>query len=289
MSYTRRHRSDFEAGDFMALAGSRRLALIMTLAFMTIGSTAQQEDHRDRSNDLSAAHPQIEIATVKPTAPNTTDKMFAVTGEHRLVIVNRSLRNILAISNNMQEDQIVGGPKWVGSEPFDITALAPQSLQIPTFDQWKSMLQPLLVERFGLKLHDGTKTLPAYILTSRDNGARLTTSRLSPSALPDVTITGPGHLRVTNATLHDVLVTLECCVLRRPIIDKTQLTGRYDFELDWNPKDLVADSEQEGRYHVSDLPSLFTALRETIGLEVKAVKAVVAVISVDEAQSPSPN
>jgi uncharacterized protein (TIGR03435 family) len=69
----------------------------------------------------------------------------------------------------------------------------------------------------------------------------------------------------------------------RYVVDKTGLTGRYDFELRWTPDDTPTDSALAGG------PSIFTAVQEQLGLRLKSTRAPVEVLVIDSAEQPTPN
>lgn len=232
---------------------------------------------------------RFEVATLKPTSPDAMGKMFAVTENHRLLVMNRSLRDMVAIGNNLQENQIIGGPDWMRAKTFDVSALPPLELPRPTLEEWKQMLWAFLIDRFSLEVHQEQRTMSAFSLLVGSTGAHLKSSALDQGKLPDVTITAPGHLRVRNATIHDVIATLECCVLMRPVSDDTGLIGRYDFTLDWKPSDSAPNASSTDADASAVLPDVFTAFRETLGLNVRAGKQLVDVMVIDHVSAPSPN
>src|SRR4029078_13021907 len=78
-----------------------------------------------------------------------------------LTITNNHLRNIIRNAWNITNDQIVGGPEWIDSDRFDITAKASQPFGQ---DQARGMLQALLADRFGLATHNETREVPVYLL-----------------------------------------------------------------------------------------------------------------------------
>ena len=73
----------------------------------------------------------------------------------------------------------------------------------------------------------------------------------------------------------------------RYVVDKTGLTGRYDFELRWTPASTPEDTHAESPD--SGAPSLFTAVQEQLGLKLEPTKAPVDVLVVDSAKPPTPN
>ena len=80
-------------------------------------------------------------------------------------------------------------------------------------------------------------------------------------------------------------------VLDRPVLDKTGITGNFDFDLKWTP-----DETQWSRYGIKvppdekwPYPSLFTAVQEQLGLKLEAKKAMTEVMVIDHIEPPSPN
>jgi len=101
---------------------------------------------------------------------------------------------------------------------------------------------------------------------------------------------GPGML-VANAASMSVLAKVLTPELERPVRDKTSLNGRYDIRLKWMPEIRLAGGAggQDTQPNVPDLPGLFTALREQLGVELKADRGPVGFLTIDSAEKPSPN
>jgi len=92
----------------------------------------------------------------------------------------------------------------------------------------------------------------------------------------------PGLL-VANAASLSLLAKVPAPELERPVLDKTSLIGRYDIRLKWTP------GLQPAAAAPSDLPGLFTALREQLGLRLKAGRGAVEFLIIVSAEQPSPN
>ncbi len=145
------------------------------------------------------------------------------------------------------------------------------------------MLQNLLVERFQMKFHYVTKEEPGFALVVAKDGPKLHTSTGEEEKL---TFFGPngeelpkpmGKAIRVNARKCSVSTLKDLVAFAGNIghgVDKTGLTGVYDFTLSWN--------EEDG-------PSLASALRDQLGLQLKAEKAPVARFVLDSAQKPTPN
>jgi uncharacterized protein (TIGR03435 family) len=197
--------------------------------------------------------------------------------------------------------QISGGPGWVSSEHFDIEAKA----EDPTtgYVQLRLMMQSLLEDRFHLRLHRETRISPVYSLVISKGGLKM--SRSADQTSPDATgaspspgddpprgsvLLGPGLL-VANAASIAVLAKVLTPELARPVLDRTNLIGRYDIRLTWTPDSHLATGTgaRDAAPNTPDLPGLFTALREQLGLDLKAGRGPVEFLIIESAQKPSPN
>lgn len=237
------------------------------------------------------ANPSFEVATIKPSKPGEPGKLLVVRGT-RFKTVNSTLMDLIKFVYGIQEKQVTGGPKWVSSEKFDIDA-KPNVPGTPDQQQLKTMIRKLLADRFGLKFHRETKKMSAYVLTVAKNGPKMTKDTQSPNGLPGLFFRQLGVLTVRNATMNDFTRLMQSAVLDRPVVNETNLQGKWDFLLKWTP-----DQSQFGGLgakvpppsNAADAPPpLFTAIQEQIGLKLKAGKAQVPVLVIDHVEPPSPN
>lgn len=239
------------------------------------------------------ANPSFEVATIKPSHPDQSNvpmnKSVVVQGRN-FSTGNTSLSDLIGYAYGVQVKQVMGGPEWLDKDKYDIAAV-PDAEGQPNAAQWKTMLQKLLADRFGLKFHHDKRELLAYVLSVGKNGPKLTKSE-SANPLPRLGLQpGPGGITSIsgNATMVDFTGFLQIIVLDRPVVDQTGITGRYDFQFTFMPD----DSEFGG--HPPPLPAsenpapgLFEAIQQ-IGLKLDAEKAPVDVIVIDHVERPSAN
>ena len=193
----------------------------------------------------------------------------------RLTVRNMSLRNIIKNAYGFREDSRLQGPNWINSENFDITASA-------VGDADKSqiflMLQSLLAERFKLEAHHELNDIPVYLLLQAKGGAKLRElkSYKPRESKPDtqflVALGPPSGLTTRLAQL-----------LGRPVLDKTGITGRYDFTLEIH----YDDPSDHGDASLS--AAVFGALQEQLGLKLEAGKEPIDILVIDHIERPSGN
>jgi uncharacterized protein (TIGR03435 family) len=239
--------------------------------------------------------PTFEVASVKASNPNNSSSTFNfVLAE--LEITGGTLRSIMETTYNLRTFQILGGPRWMDADRYDITAKnahddpALQGLsQEDRVKESRRRLQTLLAERFQLKAHRETRELPEYALVVAKNGFKL--KGADPSLPGGGTSTNCGVMKGTRATMANLAVVLSR-QLSQPVIDRSNLTARYDFELAWSP-DTGCGSRPSNAAAAADdpadRPSLFTALQEQLGLKLEAIKGPVEVVVVDHAEKPDAN
>ncbi|WP_263350147.1 TIGR03435 family protein [Acidicapsa acidisoli] len=237
------------------------------------------------------ASPEFEVATIKPSNPDTQGRGFRVRGRE-FTTMNTTLTSLLTFAYGLHPKQIVGAPAWVDTDKFDITA-QPDAPGRPNDTQWKAMLQKLLADRFQLTFHHDKKELPIYALEVAKSGSKLTKSQGDPNGLPSMFFRGLGNLPAANATMQDFAGLLQSAVLDKPVVDQTGLTGRFDFTLNWTPDESQFVGLGVKVPPPSDKPDappgLFTAVQEQLGLKLEATKAPVDVIVIDKVEKPSAN
>jgi len=216
---------------------------------------------------------EFEVASVKPQAPG--DTRGSIGPSPGAFIANGiPLKILIEIAYRVKEFQVLGGPDWIATDHYDISARAPAGF-IPIGPQMQPMLQALLADRFSLKLHRETRELPAFALVVGKGGPKLTASAFADSRI------SVGHgiftgQKIDMAGLADALAMES----DRTIVDRTGLGGEYDVTLKWTPD--AADSDPAA------VP-LFTAIQEQLGLKLEATKAPVEILVIDSAQKASVN
>lgn len=198
--------------------------------------------------------------------------------------------------------QIEGGPAWMKSQAFDINAKVDAETaarwshmtQAQADEERRAMVRSLLSERFRLKFHHETRNLPVFVLRVAKSGSKLQHPHPQhdlPAGVPVSRISFPGRGRMEGhaAVMSNLVRSLasEPEIAGRTLLDKTGLTGGYDFSLHWTPDSLAPDVESTESD--SQWPPLLTALREQLGLNLAQEKEPIDIIVVDSVESPSEN
>jgi uncharacterized protein (TIGR03435 family) len=244
--------------------------------------------------------PAFEVASIKPSDAESPLKVdFAPGG--RLVIDHGTLRFLIKIAYDVGDDEIIGGPAWLGSRRFDLQAKPDK--QVPgdpakmTKDQLilfheptRLRLQRLLAERFHLELRKESKPMPIFALTIAKNGVKM---RPSASAGDPVLKgrTGSGVLEATRVDMDTLARFLSEGQTGRPVVNMTALSGIFDFRLDWTPDPGVnaqSDPNQPPSANLSG-DSIFTALQQRLGLKLDAQTGSAETLVVTRAELPSSN
>ena len=241
--------------------------------------------------------PEFEVATIKPNKAGNNRRSFMY-NQIGMSMEGVPVQMMLKETFNVTEDRILGVPNWVKTDRFDVEAKV-SSADAPkidhlTIEQRRLMLQSLLAERFNLKYHHETKELPVYTLVIAKGGLKL---KPNPAGVDHeqsgIRSNGRGDFEGMNANINVLCHVLsEQPELSHTIIDKTGLTGSFDFHLQWTPSDsgpAGPDGNSSSGISDSDKPSLFTALQEQLGLKLESQKGPVDVIVIDHIDLPSPN
>jgi len=237
------------------------------------------------------AKPVFEVLTIKPSPPDEQGKLFGVRGGSFLT-VNTTLMDLIKFAYGVQDKQVAGLPDWASNQKYDLSG-KPDVPGTPNPEQLRHMVQQALADRYQVKFHEDKKEMSAYVLSVAKGGEKMEKAAPDSGALPALFFRGLGVLTVRNATMEDFCHLLQSAVLDRPVVDQTELQGRYNFLLKWTP-----DESQFGGMGVkvpppSDAadapPPLYTAISEQIGLKLEAGKAPVRVLVVDHVDHPSAN
>jgi uncharacterized protein (TIGR03435 family) len=240
----------------------------------------------------------FEVASIKPSNPDAQGSSIQLVPGGGLNVTNIPLRTMLALAYGIREFQVSGGPGWVATERFDVTArperAAAEGLedlakmadgQFKTVrDQSNERLRALLADRFQLIVHRETKDQPIYALVVSKNGPKLQEVKEA-EARRGMRI-GRGRAEGFGISIEMLAQDLSS-LMGRPVIDKTGLAGKYDFVLDWTPD--AAPGPDGANPPVPSGPTIFTALQEQLGLRLEAQKGPVQIIVVDRAEKPSEN
>lgn len=244
--------------------------------------------------------PSFEVASIKPSDPDGQLKVdFAPGG--RLLVSYGTLRFLIKIAYDVSDDQITGGPAWLGSKRFDVQAKPDK--QIPgdpakmTRDQLllfheptRLRLQRLLAERFHLELRKESKPMPIFALTIAKNGVKMrqNTSASAPVLKGN---TGGGVLEATGVDMDTLARFLSEGQTGRPVVNTTALKGGFDFRLEWTPDPSLNPLANPSQLPPADLGgiSIFTALQQELGLKLEARTGSAETLVVTRVELPSAN
>lgn len=278
-----------------------RLALLLGILICPLtASTAQQPE-----KGLS-----FEVASIRPgAAPDAEMIPIRMKVERsRIHYVNASLRDCIRVAYGVKDFQILG-PAWLSSR-FNIEARFPEDA---TEDQVPEMLQSLLKERFHLQIHRETREHAVYALVLAKHGPNLKPTQLKATDLPDSPTRRPGtpvygdlQLLGSTAGMHITGPAIDMRTLSEtlsvftpePVVDQTDLKGRYDIDLTFMPEGRLRmhggpgtqGRGLDGADNASEAHgSVFEAVQE-LGLKLESRRAPLPLLVVDRLEkTPTEN
>ncbi len=260
-----------------------RILVYTVLSIAIAASTALRA--QTGTNTSHATAPAFDVAAIRQTLttrgrPRITSSPF----DGNFTASNATLKLLLEYAYGLPQTQVIGGPNWLNSTRFDIQAKTSASvsdhLHALPYDKGKlqkqQMLRSLLADRFKLEAHQETRELNVFALVVAKNGPKLDKSEEGTPIVRG----WEGHLTVEGGenTVANFAAELSKRV-NRIVLDKTGIKGRYSIDLDWSEDNDIDD----------DSPSLFTAIREQLGLRLQSERTTVPVLIIDHVEMPSAN
>ena len=253
--------------------------------------------------------PAFEVISIKPRTGAPAPPQ-AQAPPDRFVRSNTTVVQLIQYAYGMQEFQVLGGPDWVRSDRYEVSAKADS---VTTADRMGQMVKRMLAERFGLQTHTETREQNIYALVpargDRRLGERMRTSALDCAPIIDAgkvvppkpggppaqcfwfvaMMNGANRMRVDGIRMPRFATFLEAATFRK-VVDKTGLTETYDIDLEFLPdRGFVPAQPPPGVTQTSETPALLTALQDQLGLKLESGRGPVEVIVIDSAQPPIPN
>ncbi len=268
--------------------------IVGSMAFGAVlwGSCAAQTNAmNDRKDPAFDANPTFAVATVKLSPESEADEWGTQIRGHRFVATHVSMDDLIGYAYGMNPQQIDHSRAWFGSKRFDLEGV-PDTEILPTRDEYRTMVQKALVERFGLKFHPAQKMMMAYVLAVNGAGLKIQQTVGQPYAAETWGVSR-GRLMVRNMSFAGVARVMQRTIFDRPVVDDTGLRGRYTFDLRWHP-----DEPQFGQMQGLNVPTdegsearddIYTAARKQLGLKIEAKKTMVDVMVIDAASQPVAN
>jgi uncharacterized protein (TIGR03435 family) len=231
----------------------------------------------------------FEVAKIKPTPAGGRRGGIGVSpGGQTYIAQGSPVRLMISLMYKIPIRQITGGPDWLDDELYDVEAKADHSYNL---DDLHTMFQNLLTDEFKLKFHKENREGNVYALTIDKSGLKM---RLNESEEPfKVPIQGAGLGKVVGKRVPMVYLCwwLSGIVQRdeRPVINKTGLDKNYDFNLAFAPEFPPGVERDKIPAELLELPTIFTALREQLGLKLEAQKGPVEFYVIDHVERPAAN
>jgi len=232
-----------------------------------------------------APPPAFEVASIKPSKAEPGSSGIT-SDKGRISARNVTLRRCIRGAYNVPETQVLGGPKWIDDERYDIDAKAAS----PAGDNdLMIMLQSLLAERFNLVFHREKRPMSGYALVVGKGGLKI---QHSARDAPSFTHARRGGIDAQASTMANLAQKLTDA-LHLPVADFTGAEGEFDFKLQWTPEDASARPPSGGNKTGSAAadagPSIFAALQEQLGLKLESRKVPTEVLVIDRADKASEN
>jgi len=228
----------------------------------------------------------FDVASVKRSAPdNPNGSTFEYTTGGGLRVLNGTLRGLIESAYDVRDFQVTGGPAWLTTDRYDVVARSqpgdPVTSRADDMKATRLKLQMLLADRFKLTVHREMRELQEYALVTDKKGPKLVVATAADAASGRTGIQSSAcHMTATQASLTNLAFVLSRR-LQRPVVDRTGLTERYNFQLDWSSDVARCEDANE------NAPSIFTALQEQLGLKLDPIKGLVETIVVERAERPS--
>jgi uncharacterized protein (TIGR03435 family) len=263
----------------------RAAAVIVTILWFS-AALAAQEFPTDTDSVLT-----FDVVSIKSLNGTARSRMPGPQqSQGRFARAAATLRQLVQYAYDMQPSQVTGGPAWVSTSRFQVDA---RTEPTTTPAQMRAMVRHMLAERFALKAHADVRERPIYrmVVDRRDgklgpgiyriDDAECGGSSPQPCHLAlwsgGLTSSGMGLPQLAAALFNSSTTT----GVDRPVIDQTGLTGMFGFTLTFSSFDTGPQ--------VSDDPSIFTALREQLGLKLERARGPVELLVIDSVERPTPN
>jgi uncharacterized protein (TIGR03435 family) len=278
------------------LVGRRVLLVALVVAGLmagaapsSLGQTAASMVVQPAPAGAAADGVSFAVSAIKPSGPESGQRMsvkFLPGG--RFVARNANVRLLIKIAYNLNDDEVSGGPSWIGLRKFDIDAKTDPPVQSDgngDADKARnhSLLQGLLRDRFQLKLRQEMKEMQTYALVVAKSGPKLTKS--SAADTDSHFRGGAGTITAVGVSMDQLAAGVEDWV-GHPVENLTGLDGKYDFKLEWTPDQASAANDATA---ADTGPTIFTALHQQLGLSLEGRKIQAPCEFVESVDVPAEN
>ena len=270
------------------ITGSLTLLLPLVAASLHLSAQSQAAAPSVAQTPTSAqpaAKPPLrfEVASIRPHrfAPDEPSDRRILPGG-RFVASSTTVRTLIRIAFGAEDNRISGGPNWIDNETFDINAITADHAEVTTPQQFQQLMLSLLEDRFQFKFHRAQKEGPVYWLELDKPGKLGPALKPSgPASQPNMSTNFNGAkaaMKVSKMSMADVAAALRRQT-GRPVEDHTDLKGDFDFQIEWAPEETPDSAD----------PSLFTVLKEQLGIKLQPAKGAIETLVIDQITHPSAN
>ena len=235
------------------------------------------------TSQLAPGPTEFEVASIRPVEPHSIEELQRGIGAasvshfpaNLFTADNMPLGVIIQIAFGVDGNRIIGKPDWVDSQLWQISAKVDGDAML-SGEQMRPLLQKLLQQRFDLTAHRESRSVAGFALVVAKGGTKLQGSKDGEKPFFYILSNGVEGRATSMVTLAAVLERPS----GRPVIDKTGIAGKYDIKVHYAP----ADDPK------SDLPDLFTAVQEQLGLKLESQKVPVDYLVIDHVErTPTEN
>jgi uncharacterized protein (TIGR03435 family) len=285
----------------MEYRSASRSAIALTAAIGLASATFILGQSPADTKDKAAL--AFDVTSVKPSQPGSPGiGIQPMSSGQGYRVGGVPVRLMIKLMYKITDSQIVGGPKWMDTDQWDIEAKAAHA---STLDQLHEMFQSMLADRFQLKFHKEKREIPAYVLSVDKSG-----SKLKQNDSPDTfeipirgagpAVIGPGGITLKILGVRAPMVYFTWWLSQQlsdiPVVDQTGLNRFYDFSLEFQRELPPGFAERAGAAPApagaDSVPAgapLAVALREQLGLRLERRKAQADVFVIDRLEKPDAN
>lgn len=301
----------------LSAAGVAAIALPITFGLAKPAHPQSQASGQDASAKTFAFTRGYQQVSVTPgESGNGVIQTRLIFTPDSLRAKNLTLQELLKLAYGVQASQISGGPDWIGSAMFNVDAKLDEStvaeLKKLSPEQQKMerdlMFQNLLADQFKIALHRESRLLPGYTLVIAKNGPKVQPAKPGdtyPNGIkgPDGLPAGPHKFNfgtdgvIVQALPMSFVANNLAIHLGKPVVDRTGLTGDYDFTLKFSPESVTTvhdhgpNGAMETTMPVNSLSAhnamLLSAVEEQLGLKLEEQTIPLPVLVIDRAENPS--
>lgn len=266
------------------------LTLLVPFVIASLHLAAQTQIALPSATNSSAAPPpnaqsrlRFEVTSIHLHRPGGDDpsNRQMLPGGH-FVASATSVRTLIRIAFGTDDNRISDAPNWIDNETFDINAITENHAEVATPQQFQQLILSLLEDRFQLKFHLEQKAVPVYWLELVKPGKLGPDLKQSePDSQPNMSTNSNGSnttMKVSKMSMNDIAAALRRQA-GRPVDNHTGLDGTFDFQIEWAP-DETPDSAD---------PSLFSVLKDQLGLKLKSAKGTTEILIIDKIARPTAN